>query len=86
MAVYSVRWNPFHPDIFLSASADWTVKMWNHNQKHCILSFDLGQSVGDIAWAPYSSTVFSAVTSNGVVHVYDLNQNRNAAICQQQVS
>ena len=27
MAVYAVRWNPFHPRIFISCSADWTVKV-----------------------------------------------------------
>jgi dynein intermediate chain 1 len=27
MAVYSVKWNPFHPRIFISCSADWTVKV-----------------------------------------------------------
>jgi hypothetical protein len=26
MAVYAVKWNPFHPRLFLSCSADWTVK------------------------------------------------------------
>ena len=27
MAVYAVRWNKFHPRIFLSASADWSVPL-----------------------------------------------------------
>ena len=27
MAVYAVRWNPFHERIFISCSADWTVKV-----------------------------------------------------------
>ena len=27
MAVYAVKWNPFHERIFLSCSADWTVKV-----------------------------------------------------------
>ena len=26
--VYSVHWNRRHPGVFLSASADWTVKLW----------------------------------------------------------
>lgn len=33
MAVYSVRWNNFHPRVFASCSADWTVKIWDHNYK-----------------------------------------------------
>lgn len=30
MAVYAVRWNHFHSKIFISCSADWTVKIWDH--------------------------------------------------------
>jgi dynein intermediate chain 1 len=67
MAVYALKWNPFHPRVFISCSADWTVKIWDHNVAHPILSFDLGNAVGDVAWAPYSSTVFAAVTSDGKV-------------------
>jgi len=85
MAVYSVRWNPVHPNIFLSASADWTVKVWDHTKKAPVLTFDLGQAVGDVAWAPYASTVFAAITTDGIVHVYDLNVNRNDRICYQKV-
>merc|ERR1711939_1156579 len=85
MAVYSVRWNPVHPNIFVSASADWTVKVWDHAKKAPVLTFDLGQAVGDAAWAPYASTVFAAITTDGIVHVYDLNVNRNDRICSQKV-
>lgn len=67
MAVYALKWNPFHPRVFLSCSADWTVKIWDHNSPNPVLSFDLGNAVGDVAWAPYSSTVFAAVTSDGKV-------------------
>lgn len=69
MAVYALKWNPFHPRVFISCSADWTVKIWDHNIAHPILSFDLGNAVGDVAWAPYSSTVFAAVTSDGKVSI-----------------
>jgi dynein intermediate chain 1 len=34
MAVYSVAWNSFHPKIFLTCSADWTVKIWDHTVKY----------------------------------------------------
>jgi dynein intermediate chain 1 len=67
MAVYALKWNPFHPRVFISCSADWTVRIWDHNNPNSILSFDLGNAVGDVAWSPYSSTVFAAVTSDGKV-------------------
>lgn len=33
MAVYQVRWNPWHPDIYITCSADWTVKIWEVSNK-----------------------------------------------------
>merc|ERR1719482_1686680 len=50
-----------------------------------VMSFDLAQAIGDVAWAPYSSTTFAAITSDGVVHIYDLSINRNERICYQKV-
>jgi dynein intermediate chain 1 len=85
MVVYSIKWNPFHPRVFISCSADWTVRIWDHNNPHPILSFDLGNAVGDVAWAPYSSTVFAAVTSDGKVHVFDLAENKHEPLCEQKV-
>ena len=39
--------------------------------------------VGDIAWAPYSSTVFAAVTEDGRLHLFDLHLKRYSPICCQ---
>jgi len=85
MAVYTLKWNPFHPRVFISCSADWTVKIWDHNLPNPVSSFDLGNAVGDVAWAPYSSTVFAAVTSDGKVHVFDLAENKHEPLCEQKV-
>ncbi|KAI8913371.1 WD40-repeat-containing domain protein, partial [Gorgonomyces haynaldii] len=85
MAVYAVRYNLFHSQYFLSASSDWTVKLWDHNESKPVMTFDLNASVGDVAWAPYSSTVFAAVTAEGKVYVYDLSINKYAPICEQAV-
>lgn len=85
MAVYAVRWNPFHPRVFISCSADWTVKIWDHSISTPIMSFDLGNAVGDVAWAPYSSTIFAAVTTDGKVHVFDLAENKHEPLCEQKV-
>ncbi len=43
------------------------VKIWDHNIPSPIMTFDLANAIGDIAWAPYSSTVFAAATSDGKV-------------------
>ena len=85
MIVYAVKWNRFHPKIFMSCSADWTVKIWDHNVKTPLLTFDLGEAVGDVEWSPCSSTVFAAVTSDGKVHVFDLKINKHEPLCEQKV-
>jgi dynein intermediate chain 1 len=56
LAVYAVRWNPFHESVFLSCSADWTIKMWEQSSKSPVCIFDLQSAINDIEWAPYSST------------------------------
>lgn len=33
--------------------------------------FDLNSAVGDVAWSPYSSTVFAAVTTDGKVRGWE---------------
>lgn len=86
MAVYNVAWNTFHPRVFISCGADWCVKVWDSNSPTPIFSFDLGSAVGDVAWAPYSSCVFAAVTTSGQVHVFDLQQNKYEPLCVQSVA
>jgi len=101
MNIYCIKWNPFHSKIFLSCSEDWTLKLWEmgsnvvankqaNNDKTAddepIITYDLGCSVNDIAWSPYSSTIFAAVTADGKVHVFDLLQNKNAPLVSQQIT
>uniref|UniRef100_A0A3P8RZ20 Dynein axonemal intermediate chain 1 n=1 Tax=Amphiprion percula TaxID=161767 RepID=A0A3P8RZ20_AMPPE len=85
MRVDTVKWNHFHPKVFISCSSDWTIKMWDYTINTPVLTFDLKEPIGDIAWSPYSSTVFAAVTTDGNVHVFDLNINKYEALCQQLV-
>jgi dynein intermediate chain 1 len=85
MAIHALKWNPFHSRVFLSCSADWTVKLWDRDVNVPVMSFDLGNAVGDVAWSPYSSTVFSAVTADGKVHTYDLAENKHEPLCEQKV-
>lgn len=35
--------------------------------------YDLHSAVGDVAWSPYSSTVFAAVTTDGKVRGWEQN-------------
>ena len=45
--------------------------------------YDLGSPVGDVAWAPYSSTVFAACTADGKLYVFDLNVNKYEPLTEQ---
>lgn len=45
----------------------------------------MAASVGDVKWAPYSSTVFAALTSNGHLLVFDLNVNKYKSVCKQAI-
>ena len=48
-----------------------------------MFTFDLNSVVGGVAWAPYCSTVFAAVTAEGKVFIFDLNVNKYEALCVQ---
>lgn len=100
LPVYGVKWNSFHGDVFLSSCEDWTVRLWDaRSNRHSIMKFELNAPVADIAWAPYASTVFAAVTAAGAssfrqislnvdaghVFAFDVALNRHAAVCEQKI-
>jgi len=87
--VMVIKWNPFHEDVYATCGQDWTLKLWNQVRPElCLMSFDLGASVNDLDWAPYSSTVLAAITEgdNARAFVYDLSQNKYNPLCYQGVS
>ncbi|XP_022903959.1 dynein intermediate chain 2, ciliary [Onthophagus taurus] len=83
--VYRIDFNKYNTDIFISCSADWRMKIWEDNRLEPLYVFDIGASVGDVKWAPYSSTVFAGACADGKVYVYDLNVNKYKPICIQAV-
>jgi len=85
MAVYGLKWNLFHDRVFVSCSADWGVKVWDHKYPLCLFEFDLNASVGDVTWAPFSSTMFAAVTADGCLHIFDLAISKTEAIHVSQI-
>ncbi|GLH13936.1 Dynein intermediate chain 1, axonemal [Gryllus bimaculatus] len=76
LPVYKINFNKFNSDIFISCSAGWGIKMWEDCRE---------SPVEDVEWAPYSSTVFGAATSDGRVHIFDVNVDKYNPICSQQV-
>jgi WD40 repeat protein len=73
--VYKVRNNPFHPEVFISCSADWSVRVWNSKYESPLFvlkSLDLFDEVLDVKWNPYCSTSFANACKDGRVEIWDL--------------
>ena len=83
--VYTIMWNPFQPSVFISCAAEWSIKIWDMNHSSPLYTFDVQSPAGDVAWAPYSSTTFAAVTFDGKVYVFDLHFDKYQPICVQSV-
>ena len=83
--VNTITWNPFYPHVFLSCASEYCVLLWHMEHSQPVLRFDLGSYVGDVTWAPYSSTVFSAVSGDGRVTVFDLSIDKYTPVCRQLV-
>lgn len=85
MPVYKIAFNKYNSNIFASCSGDWRIKIWEDDRPEPLFMFDLGVPIGDVQWAPYSSTVFACVSSDGKVTVFDLNVNKYRPICSQAI-
>ncbi|KAK2155931.1 hypothetical protein LSH36_226g00003 [Paralvinella palmiformis] len=73
--VYKIQWSPFNPDVFLSCSSDWSIRLWHQDRLQPILSFHSStKAVPDVCWSPRISTVFACV-NEGAVEVWDLSQS-----------
>ncbi len=73
--VHKVAYSPFQSGLFLSCSADWTVKLWrDENPEKPLLSFDTNTSyVSDVCWSSTNSTCFAAVSGGNTLEVWDLS-------------
>lgn len=81
LAVYKLRFHPLLEDMFLSASADWTLKIWTLRKKQALMSFDIRQPAMDTAWSPFNAALFVALSSDKL-YVYDLSVNRQIPIAE----
>ncbi|CAF3188834.1 unnamed protein product [Rotaria socialis] len=80
--VYKVHWSPFAENIFLSASADWTVRLWmiGCDQSCMIVSSSNSKIFFDAIWSPKSSTMFCCVSEN-TIEIWDLSKSTLDPIC-----
>ncbi|KAF8764575.1 Cytoplasmic dynein 1 intermediate chain 2 like protein [Argiope bruennichi] len=62
--------------LFLSASMDWTVKLWSLKDSKPLYSFeDNGDYVCDVAWSPVHPSVFACVDGMGRLDIWNLNND-----------
>ncbi|KAL8608058.1 Cytoplasmic dynein 1 intermediate chain 2 [Nucella lapillus] len=59
---------------FLTASFDWTVKLWNIKEQKFLCSFeDNSDYVSDVQWSPTNPALFSSVDIMGRLDLWHLN-------------
>ncbi|PAV58841.1 hypothetical protein WR25_08849 isoform A [Diploscapter pachys] len=67
--------------LFLSASNDWTIKLWSCKDTHLKFSFESHtDSVFDVAWSPVHPAVFASVDSEGNLFLWNLNEDIEAPV------
>ncbi|GAB9473371.1 hypothetical protein Gpo141_00010522 [Globisporangium polare] len=76
--VYQILVSPFCSDLFLSCSGDWNIKLWHQGEQREVLNFrsvDLAHAVHGISWCPSDATIFGAVSEDGRIEIWDLQQS-----------
>jgi dynein intermediate chain 1 len=77
-----VDWNHNHTHTFISCSADFTVKLWHVDKPNPVMNFTLDGSVVDVRWSPLSSLIFAAIDNTGYIYFFNLKQNENKQVHQ----
>ncbi|CAL9696521.1 unnamed protein product [Knipowitschia caucasica] len=72
--VNSVAWSPFSPNLFLSASSDWTVQLWRRDRPSPLMAFSRSSAVHEVHWSPTWPTVF-AVLQKETLEIWDLSRS-----------
>ena len=71
-------------ELMLSASMDWTVKLWyakNEEKRTPIFTFESSQEyVYDVQWSPVHPSVFAQVDGDGFVDIWDINRDTESPI------
>ena len=83
--VYKVRLSPFDPNVFLTCSADWTVRLWRGDAggdagtgsataPKATFSYST-HAINDVRWSPLNSCVFASVTADGHLDLWDMEKD-----------
>lgn len=62
--------------LFLTASLDWTVKLWSSREHKPLHTFDdYFDYVYDVSWSPVHPAIFAAVDGTGRLDIWNINQD-----------
>lgn len=74
--VYKILTNPFSEDVFISISADWTIRVWSQKENKQLLvlkSIDSNEEIVDVEWSPFCSTSFAICKKDGRFELWNLS-------------
>jgi len=76
--VYAARFSPFHRNVFLSASTDGAIRLYNQLQPAPFHTIDAGGGTPILAaaWSPARPLVFAAGSADGSLHIFDLKKSK----------
>ncbi|XP_063874202.1 dynein intermediate chain 2, ciliary-like [Scylla paramamosain] len=84
--VRGLAWNTHHPNVFLSCSLDWSIKVWLQLFTAPLVVLDVGGAVAGLAWSPYNSSVLVAITDECRAYVFDLSVRVCTPLCVQSMA
>ncbi|TNN18429.1 WD repeat-containing protein isoform 1 [Schistosoma japonicum] len=72
-SVYQIEWSPFVPEVFLSCSADMTIKLWHSDHQQPLITIRRNLTpIPSISWSPHNSCIFAAI-NEGVLEIWNLD-------------
>ncbi|XP_068631355.1 cytoplasmic dynein 1 intermediate chain-like [Battus philenor] len=67
--------------LYLTASMDWSVKLWSLKENKALYSFeDSGDYVADARWSPAHPALFAAVDAAGRLDLWNLNRDTEVPV------
>ncbi|KAA0191558.1 WD repeat-containing protein 78 [Fasciolopsis buskii] len=74
-SVYEIEWSPFLSEVFLSCSADWTIKLWHLDHQQPLINIQTNvNTVSSISWSPHSSIIFASA-NEGSLELWNLDNS-----------
>jgi WD40 repeat protein len=75
--VYAARFSPFHRNVFLTASTDGLVRLYNQLQPAPFHTIEPSSApLLTAAWSPARPLVFAAGSADGALYIYDLKKSK----------